>query len=336
MSSFLEYATTIDSLDKTPVSMVGVFPRGYVSILAGEPGCGKTWFVLSVSRAIADGIHGLGIPDGGRYNVGKVMLFAGETGCNLLADRIDKLGGVKNQSNFAILSSHQLQLQNIDCNLHSPAGIANIADTVKEYKPDIVFFDTLISFIGDGKDESSQSDMTSAIRSLTLVAAMNKSAIVLVHHFRKRKIANKNSERDQNEVIGSSTFIRLAAQVVSVEKGQNGCRLVKCMKSWWEQFNPFMFKIVNSAHGVRIADDYNFDESGSHSVVAAVERAVKYLRTLKSPFTLDSALLHTEIGRNTMIEAIRRMKEAGEIEAKTDDAHHKPIQYSIKLTNSDE
>ena len=127
MSSILEYALTLDpALATEPVDMIGsLFPRGYVTIVAGEPGVGKTWFMLSIARAIADGLRGLGDPIN-PYDKGKVLIFAGETGVRMLVDRMNHLGTPTNLNAIQVVSSHQMARMNIDVMLNTAVGRKNI------------------------------------------------------------------------------------------------------------------------------------------------------------------------------------------------------------------
>lgn len=306
MSSIMDYAVTLDPAlvvaDK--LEYVGLFPRGYVSLVAGEPGVGKTWFMLDVCRAVADGRVGMGDPIN-PYKKGKALIFAGETGVRMLIERMSLLGGVKNLQSVKVVSSHQMVRCNIDVMLNTAIGRKNIEAAVMEYRPDVVFVDTVIAFMGDGKDESSQVDMSDSIRVLGMLASASNSAIVLLHHFRKRKGSSDSSERSQNEVIGTSAFTRLTSLVVGIERKRDVRRVI-CLKSWWEEFNPFEFKIASKKGGVVLEKSYTLDSEGSYSTIPTSRRVLDWVMEHypEGAFKIADVVAGTGLSRNTVATAL--------------------------------
>lgn len=309
------YVLTPNIADKK-IEKVGLFPKGHVSLVAGEPGVGKTWFMLNIARAVADGTNGFGLPmPKDTYKRGRVLIFAGETGVKLLADRMRLLGGCKNLESIRVLSSQALMSQDIDVMINTAIGRKNIAEAVDLFKPDVVFFDTMISFMSGDKDESSQVDMTDPIRGLSYLANKYNSAMVMLHHFRKRTKSSDKSNRDLNEVIGSSAFIRLASLVIGLERVKD-VRMVKCLKSWWEEFLPFSFKIVKDGDGLNLDVNYDYDSDGHVSVVNTFQRAKDFIfSTYKEDDIFSSAQVISDsgMGRNTVMTIISAMLTNGEI-----------------------
>lgn len=336
--SLLDYAVTFKDEHSEPIVNIGIFPRGHVTILAGEPGVGKTWVVLSIARGVADGTHGLGLPDNASYEQNRVIIFAGETGVKLLNERMKLLGGIKHAENVAILSTHLLFMNGVDVSLNSTKGLENIQEALEQFRPAIVFFDTVISFIGDGKDESNQADMTEIVRNLSLIASKTNCAIVLVHHFRKRQQRAISAERDQNEIIGSSAFIRLASVIVSLEK-KGTVRFCRCLKSWWREFTPFSFDIKNTPKGVKISDNYDYDIDGAHSLASALERACDFIRQNFADvdeFTTAQVLSKTTIGERNIREALRMLRQSGDIVAEQTSAHGIVYKFITANDNTDD
>lgn len=330
-SNLMQYAMTLDPrLAEEPVQLVGLFPRGYVSLVAGEPGVGKTWFMLDVARAVADGKVGMGDPIT-PYEKGKVLLFAGETGVRMLVDRMNLLGGVKNLNSIQVVSSHQMARMNIDVMLNTAIGRRNIEEAINDYKPDIVFVDTVISFMGDGKDESSQVDMSDSIRVLGVVANANNCAIVLLHHFRKNKGSASAELRSQNEVIGTSAFTRLTSLVVGLERKRD-VRYVHCMKSWWKEFNPFMFKIVERKGRVCLDTSYTLDAEGNTSSVPVVNRVTDWIKKnmVDHSFQASEVVAATGVGRNSVASAIQVGLSSGLLEVVGGTRGVSPLVYRIK------
>ncbi len=224
---------------------VGIFPRGYVSMLVGEPASGKTWFMLSMCRGIADGAMGLGSPI--HYKQGRAVILAGETGIGLLCTRYKELGFPVHPENITVFSAAMCTGDDT-LMLDTERGIANLTEIVTELKPDVIFVDTLISFCSG--DESDIKLMADPVRKLTVVAQKAKTAIVLCHHFRKKK-QGVASGLTLSEVIGTSAFTRLAALVAGISV-DGDCRTVQCIKSWYHPFQRFDFILKNNPTGVYI------------------------------------------------------------------------------------
>ena len=253
-----------EKIASVDVERISIFPKGHVTWIAGEPGIGKTWVMLSIAKSLAEGKRGIGSPID-KYPVGKSLIFAGETGVRLLANRIKLMGGLTPLENCRVISSHVCANLNIDTMINTAIGRKNIEGAIAEFKPDMVFFDTMISFMADGKDESSQVDMSDCLRGLGAIASRYNVAMVLLHHFRKRKSSGDGGERSMDEVIGSSAFTRLASLVIGIERKRE-LRTVRCFKSWWEEFTPFAFTISKNKEGVvYLNQDYNYNPDGSSS-----------------------------------------------------------------------
>lgn len=261
----------------TEVERVGLFPKGYITIVAGEPGVGKTWFMLDICRAVAFGGIGMG-SECERYKQGKVLVFAGETGFRMLVDRMQMLGGLGDEiSRVRVISSHEMARLDVDVMLNTAYGRKNIEGAILEFRPDIVFFDTMISFMGGGKDESSQADMTDIIRGMSMIAGRYGCAVVLLHHFRKgQKGVVRDGFRTMDEVIGSSAFVRLAAMVVGLERKKE-VRYVHCLKSWWKEFAPFSFILRSKDGGVQIEKTYGYADDGIRSVNSTAAMVLQWI-----------------------------------------------------------
>lgn len=291
MSILLDNSLLLEARYATEnVDTVGIFPKGHVSIVAGEPGIGKTWFMLSIAKAVAEGGFILGRP-GERVKRGKSLIFAGETGVRLLASRVQLLGGIEPLSSVRVISSHVCAKMSLDTMINTSIGRKNITEAIKEYRPDVTFFDTMISFMADGKDESSQVDMGDCLRGLGSVAAECQTAIVLLHHFRKRASGSVEGGRGMDEVIGSSVLTRLSSVVVGIERKRD-VRMVKCLKSWWEEFNPFSFRIIGGDVGhVSIKVDYSYDKEGGYA-------------PSRVPSTVSEKLLRDFVGREFTVSEV--------------------------------
>ena len=223
-----------------PEFIGGIFPRKFFSVIASAPGVGKSWFVLRMLMELSAGgqiFNELSINEPQR----KVLCFCGENGFDMYIQRAKKLVGIPfNMMNTAIYSSRETFLQEGNFMIDDVTGKRNIHEIMQSEKPDIVFFDTLISF--HTSDESSMRDMTTIFDFLGKLAEYYNCAVVIIHHLRKRK--SKDSMKiSQDDLIGSSALTRLAALVISLTRIKNDKVLVRCLKSWYKYFTEFSFKL---------------------------------------------------------------------------------------------
>lgn len=315
MSILLDKALTLThELAAADVSYVGVFPKGHVSLLVGEPGVGKTWFTLAVAKAVVDGKRPLGCA-AGNISKGRVLLFAGETGVRLLASRLELLGAPENIADLKVVSSHVMAQLSIDTMINTAIGRKNISDAIKEYQPDIVFFDTMISFMADGKDESSVVDINDCLRGLSNIAHETGAAIVVVHHFRKRLQGTTSGDRTMDDVIGSSALTRLASLVVGLER-KGELKYVRCLKSWWQEFAPFAFRLKGVEGHVDILEDYNYESDGTYSPTKAIRKRaevlISQLGTVEFTIADISAILDTS--RTSAGDTVRFLLSQSKVE----------------------
>ena len=319
-----------EKIANVQVDRISIFPKGHVTLIAGEPGIGKTWLMLSIAKSLAEGTRGIGSPID-KYPVGKSLIFAGETGVRLLANRIKLMGGLTPLENCRVISSHLCANLNIDTMINTAIGRKNIEGAVEEYKPDMVFFDTMISFMADGKDESSQVDMSDCLRGLGAIASRYNVAMVLLHHFRKRKSSGEVAERSMDEVIGSSAFIRLASLVIGIERKRE-VRTVRCFKSWWEEFTPFAFTISKTKEGVvYLSQDYNYNSDGSSSPsrfsrLLAEKITMSYVNR---SFTIMDVVADFDVSRSSASEAVQRLCSKGEAYCYGKDGYSKVYRLGV-------
>ena len=183
--------------------IAGLFPRGFLSLYAAQAGTGKTWFMQYIACRLSMGgniLAGL-VPKSKRM---KTVIFAGETGKYLLNKRLQSTCWAYDKSRIKVYDAVELQRNDIPIMLNSEEGRITTLAIMEHEKPDIIFYDTLISF--HTADESKQGEMTTIYTFLL-------------------KLANEfspNSRRTQDDVIGSNVGVRLASRVFIAERLQDG------------------------------------------------------------------------------------------------------------------
>lgn len=238
----------------------GLFPRGYMSILAAPAGTGKTWFMqylccqLSMGGNILAGLRT-------KHPSMKSLIFAGETGRDLLIRRLKQTSWECRPELLIIYDAIELQRNNINIMLNEPEGRATFLTILAAEAPDIVFLDTLLSF--HSADESKQQDMGSIYRFLLKTSSDCNCAIVVNHHTRKRNNKNPAQVLGQDDVIGTSAGVRLAASVYIAEPESDLLAhadaefptvWVRNVKTWDAKLPPFSFTFYREPYGKQLLD----------------------------------------------------------------------------------
>ena len=137
--------------------------------------------------------------------------------------------------------------------LHEEEGWFNTRMLIDIVKPDIVFWDTFSSF--HEKDENKATEIKPLIRNIANLAREKNFAAVLNHHSRKRLTKERNLSLNQDDVIGSSIFNRLAALIIGIEKdeddldGTGKVLKVRALKTWFGAFKSFNFTLEEGFWG---------------------------------------------------------------------------------------
>lgn len=252
-----KFSHNLDRVENMPEieRIAGLFPRGYISIVASMAGTGKTWLMQYIACQLSLGgeiLQGLATT-----HKSKTLIFSGETGSELLQLRMNKSAWKADSAMIKIYSSIELATHNISCWLNTPEGQENIVTIVANERPDIIFFDTLISF--HTVDESKQGDMTAIYVFLARIAKAFNCAVVCNHHTRKRPATDSKRKFTQEDVIGSSAGVRIASSVyvISSQDKPNGgfINTVDNVKAWDKKVYPFTYEFINTPEGV----DFNIN-----------------------------------------------------------------------------
>lgn len=249
-----EFGRELDRDAELPdVEMIGgMYPRGYLSVLAAQAGTGKTWFMQYMSCRLSCGgniLAGLVM----KSRKMKIVIFAGETGKFLLDKRLQATCWAYDKKRIKVYDALELQREEIPVMLNTDEGKTTFLAILEAEKPDLVFFDTLISF--HTADESKQAEMTNIITFLLRTASVFNCAIVLNHHIRKRstKILAQKFIPGLDDIIGSGVIGRLAscAYVAYQAPDPTGERegmptvIVSNPKSWLKKTPDFAYQFVD-------------------------------------------------------------------------------------------
>jgi KaiC/GvpD/RAD55 family RecA-like ATPase len=246
LRSFRTYIDTENSA--LPEKIGGLFHRGAVVIVAGEPGCGKTLFM---QKFVCDVSLGRGVK-GETLPPRKVLYLLGEMPIEIWNERQKTTGWPFDTENIAIYCRADLNREGFSLDLTEDEGFGNLKQIARGEKPGILIIDSLMSFLKC--NESNMTPMQKVLGGLSQLAHDLNIAIVLVHHIRKRTDSQRKKPLHMNDVIGSSIISRDAATVLGMQQLRldDGSDIVRVtsLKSWYGQPEDFAFRIVCDGAGV--------------------------------------------------------------------------------------
>lgn len=293
-----------------------IFARGYSSFLFGEAGGGKTWIILDTVGKITTGMP---VFDGIETTPQKVILFEGDTTDVLIKERINKLK-LKEHDNFLYINRYNAEMKGIDLDLSSQKGRNNIENIIFHRQPDMIIFDTLISFITDEKDSV---EMKIVIDFLRTLANKYNCHILICHHSRKRESGERRNKLDQSDLIGSSVLNRLASVIIATETNCFDDDLEDCpkgrmsiKKSWFKGCKPIVYKIKDlNPDTVQIVYETSIEEK--RSINRATEAIKDYIKfeNVTSFTRKDIVSRFSDIPESAIKKALTGMVGYGMLEA---------------------
>jgi len=181
----------------------GWLPNDMVSILAGQPGCGKSALALRIAATF---LRGDPWPDGAPYEgkTGKVLWCEAEAAQALNLDRAEKWG---------------LDLDDIitpfadatkDIRLDDPEGKRVVLKRAQDSDVRLVVVDSLR---GVHRRDENASESAGIIMWLAAVARDSNTPVLITHHLRKRGLMDGNEGITLERLRGSSAIVQ-AARVV--------------------------------------------------------------------------------------------------------------------------
>jgi hypothetical protein len=153
--------------DPLPWRCHGFAADGYLTVVAGRGGEGKSWFTLALACGVARGATIAGI----ECVQGRAVLFDAENGRRLIARRLR-----------AAQLGPALAVQPVDAGgLHVLHDIEWFRDVIEREAANLAVFDSL-RVLSSGVKENDSDAMEPIITALKLLARDTGAAIVLVHH----------------------------------------------------------------------------------------------------------------------------------------------------------
>ena len=175
-------------------------PFGKVTLVQGDPGCGKSTLMMDIISAVSNGSF---VPDGRRLKKPMHVIYqcsedgAGDT----IKPRLTAAGADCTKVAFLDEETDWLTLND-----------ERIRRAIADFNAKLLIIDPVQAYLGDA-DISNASGMRKMLRELSIWAGMYDCAIVLIGHLNK-----KQSSKDLYRSLGSIDLIAAARSVLQIEE----------------------------------------------------------------------------------------------------------------------
>lgn len=256
--------TTSHNVSKTPDSLVFVnsadvlckpinwlwrdkIAKGKVTLIAGDPGLGKSQVTIHLASVISNGGE---LPGGHGTNKGKVLFFSAEDDpADTITPRLIACGA--NLRQIHLFSMAKKGGKEVFFDLSKDVGL--LANTLKsEPGVSLIIVDPITAFLGE-TDSYVNAEVRALLHQLSKVAAEFEVAVVCVTHFNK-----SSNGGPMNKITGSLAFVaaaRAAFVVIKDEQDEKRRLFLPVKNNIAEDVSGFAFKIESvemEVHGTPI------------------------------------------------------------------------------------
>jgi len=201
----------------------GWIANEHLTVLSGEHGSGKSWLALGLARCVIDGQPW---PDGQPNEVepGRVFWLESEGRQSVLIERADDLGLDFDRGMLFIEAPFTIRY------LDSPGDFEQVAEAVTAGRPRLLIVDAWSQSLAGSENDA---DVRFCLDDLQRLARELCLPVVLIHHLRKKHLADYAEGFDFDRLRGSSVLSQMATCVLGVDQPRKGtphCR-VSCGKA---------------------------------------------------------------------------------------------------------
>lgn len=177
-------------------------PIGSPTIVAGQPGVGKSYLSTAIAAHVSSGqrfpLSNLS------FEPKDVLIFSGEDDISsTIKPRLIACGADLNRVNI-------FDLERYDFSLDSAESMSRFGAMIDTLNPGLVVIDPLIAFLGKNIDANRSTDVRSIMRPLYDIARDRNIAILIVAH------AKKGAQGGIESVVGSIDFVAAVRSMISV------------------------------------------------------------------------------------------------------------------------
>lgn len=208
-------------------------PLGKLTVLQGDPGEGKSTFVLNIVARLTTGQE---MPDG--YSVGQqcvaVYQCAEDGAADTIKPRLQQADADCEKVAYIVDDDIALTLED-----------GRIETTIKETGASVFVIDPIQAFIPPDSDMQSATKMRSVLRKLANIAERNRCAVVLIGHMNKG-----GGAKTLYRGLGSIDIAAIARSVLMISRDENRPEM------------RYMYPIKSSLAPVGPAVAFSFNEQG--------------------------------------------------------------------------
>lgn len=176
-----------------------LIPLGALTVLAGDPGLGKSTYCTFLSAAVTRGLT-----SGDLAGMPSEVMF--------LQEEDDPASTIKPRMLAAGANVHRVHLlsgsQTTKSSLTIPQSINELEQLVKQIRPKLIVFDPLVAFFSQNVNSNNNQDVRRALTPLVRMAIKYELAIVAINHL------NKMEGTDLLKRLGGSGGLAAAARSV--------------------------------------------------------------------------------------------------------------------------
>ncbi len=206
----------------------GWLPRGYLSLIVGATGVGKSWLTLRLAQSI---LTDTPWPDSAASQHGKrsgyVVWADTEASQALLLERTQAWDLPIGKILLPTVGEDPLS----DIILDDNEGWYELTRLVHQYQPDLVVVDSLS---GGHKGDENSSDMRNLLHDLAALARDHNVAVLATHHLRKANPMEALDTITLDRIRGSSAIPQFARLIMAVDRPDANmpeCVRLKVIKS---------------------------------------------------------------------------------------------------------
>jgi len=216
-STFPHWGEIAEGLKNIEFLWPGWLPLGFLSILAGEPGVGKSALALSLAKCV---INGGQWPDGQPCpNGGKVIWLESEGSLALNLERARRIGiPLEN-----LISPFPRGVDDSDFQLDNPAHLEYLREAIKEHSPSLIILDSLT---GSHRGKEQDANIHHRLKALRDIAEKEHVPILIIHHVRKAPSDGRGA-LSLDDLRGSSAIGAMARVVIMVEPASKNAPEIK-------------------------------------------------------------------------------------------------------------
>lgn len=190
-------------------------PKEMITLLAGEPGTGKSQLALWFCKVVAEG---LAFPDGVRAEPGKVIFVDAEAAQVITKERCINMEIPLDRVYVPNLGNDMLAQPDLNEESHRD----QLWNMVQDIEPSLIVIDSMGGIKSGG--ENRKEEMQPIMLYLTRLVQNRNSAIMVLHHLNKTK-REEDEEIALNHLRGSSVIAQFARSVVFISRKPIGTKL---------------------------------------------------------------------------------------------------------------